>query len=107
MAVDYQAVRDLNVFSNDDFSYVNDFDANHFHKWCVEVLVADFWDLFKEKEHEEAQHKRRVLIYIFRQHLAKGYYWLLSKISIFTLIMMITSGGNLVIFILGELLQSN
>ena len=40
---DYQEVRSLNLFSDNDFSYIQDMDANNFHTWCIEVLAAHFW----------------------------------------------------------------
>ena len=45
--------------------------AKHFHKWCIEVLAADFWDVFKHHENQEAQHKVRLLKYHFRQALSQ------------------------------------
>ena len=73
MVADYQAVRALNIFSDDDFNILGDYVAKHFHKWCVEVLVADFWDLFKAKENEDSKNKVRTLKHAFRQALIKGY----------------------------------
>ena len=71
MIADYQEVCSLNLFPDEDFVHVEDMASNHFHKWCVEVLAAHFWDLFKPRDNENAQHLVRVLKYRFRQGLAQ------------------------------------
>ena len=68
---DTEAVCKLNLFSDNDSSYVQDFDTNHFYKWCVEVLAADFWDVFNSRENDRAKHLVRLLKYHFCQPLAQ------------------------------------
>ena len=46
MVADYNDVRALNLFPINDFNILDDYDAEHFHKWCVEVLTAAFCGLF-------------------------------------------------------------
>ena len=49
-------MHELDLFSGRDFNYLDDFDANHFRMLCIEVLAANFWDLFKDKGNEKSQH---------------------------------------------------
>ena len=73
MVSDYKAVRALNLFPARDFNILDDYDAKKIHKWCVEVHIADFWDLFKAKDNETSEQLVRLLKYHFRQALAKGF----------------------------------
>ena len=45
-------MRELNLFSGRDFNYLDDFDANHFHMLCIEVLAANFWTCLRIREME-------------------------------------------------------
>ena len=66
-------MHELDLFSGRDFNYLDDFDANHFHMYmlCIEVLAANFWDLFKDKGNGKSQHFVCLLKYHFCQALAQ------------------------------------
>ena len=68
---DYQEVRAVNLFSGKDFSYIQDMAANHFQNWCIDVLAANFWDLFKPCENEQAKHLVQSLKCHLRQSLSQ------------------------------------
>ena len=71
---DYKALRSLEIFPSSDFKFIERYEQKHFHSWCVEVLAAHSVGLLDVKPDGEGLHKQRLLIYRFRQLLARGIY---------------------------------